>query len=48
MAQRRQKMKDIAYRRLREKYEVVVQPRSAVGGMPGKIMAVNRPAGAEP
>jgi hypothetical protein len=47
MAQRRQKMKDIAYRRLREKYEVVVQPQSAVGGMPAKIMAVNRPVGTE-
>jgi parvulin-like peptidyl-prolyl cis-trans isomerase-like protein len=45
-AQRRQELKDIAYRKLRENYEVVIQPPSTAGGKTGGVMAKTRPVGA--
>ncbi|PQP33664.1 hypothetical protein C6A37_11765, partial [Desulfobacteraceae bacterium SEEP-SAG9] len=45
MAQRRQELKDKAYARLREGYEVVIQ-RPATGGKAGEAVAATRPAGA--
>ena len=47
LAQRRQELKDIAYRKLRENYEVVIQPRSKEEGKTGEAIAANRPVGAE-
>ena len=44
MAQRRQELKDKAYARLRENYEVVIQPAAAEGKAGGAI-AATRPAG---
>ena len=45
MAQRRQELKDKAYARLREGYEVVIQPPAA-GGKAGEAVAAIRTAGA--
>jgi len=47
LAQHRQELKDIAYRKLRENYKVVIQPRSKAGGNAGEAIAANRPGGAE-
>jgi len=46
LAQRSQELKDIAYRRLRENYEVVIQSPPKAGGKTGEIMAQTRPEGA--
>jgi hypothetical protein len=48
LAQRRQELKDIAYRRLRQNYEVVIQPPSTAGGKTGEVMAANPPVGDRP
>jgi hypothetical protein len=45
LAQRRQEMKDIAYQRLRENYEVVIQPPSSAGGKSGEVRAATRSGG---
>jgi hypothetical protein len=47
LAQRRQEMKDIAYRRLRENYEVIMQPPSSARDKIGEVMAATRPEKAE-
>jgi hypothetical protein len=45
LAQRRQEMKDIVYHKLREKYEVVVQPPSSAESKTSEVMAATRPEG---
>jgi hypothetical protein len=45
LAQRRQELKDVAYQRLRENYEVVIPSPSTLEGKPGEAMAQTRSAG---
>lgn len=45
LAQRREELKDLAYRKLREGYEVIVEPAKAQGGEAGAVAAAT---GAEP
>jgi hypothetical protein len=47
LAQRRQELKDMAYRKLRENYEVVIQSPSPAGGKTGDVIAENRSVGTE-
>ncbi len=43
LAQRRQEMKDMAYRKLRENYEVVIQPPSSDEAKTGEVLAATQP-----
>ena len=43
LAQRRQEMKDIAYEKLRENYEVIIQPPSLGEAKPGEVLAATSP-----
>ncbi len=42
-AQRRQVLKDVAYQKLREGYEVVIAPPATAGGTSGEAIAATRP-----
>ena len=46
IARRRQEMKDMAYRRLRDNYEVVIQPPPSETANPGEAVAAAIPGGA--
>ena len=45
LAQRRQEMKNIAYQRMRENYEVIIQPAKPGEGKTGEVMAATPPRG---